>query len=151
VLDIRSVDPQSTDALALLREALIDARELYPELSANLVSPAHGPMPEFGVYVVAYSGNLPVACGAVRPFEPGVGEVKRMYVHREHRRHGYARAVLSHLVVQARGLGYSRLVLETGNRQGPAMRLYESGGFERIAPFGRYASDPTSVCYARFI
>jgi ribosomal protein S18 acetylase RimI-like enzyme len=40
-------------------------------------------------------------------------------------------------------------VLETGNRQVPAVRLYESSGFTRIPAFGIYANDPTSVCFAK--
>ena len=46
-------------------------------------------------------------------------------------------------------MGYTVMRLETGNRQHPAMALYESFGFERIAPFGEYANDPTSVCYEK--
>ena len=51
----------------------------------------------------------------------------------------------------ARTQGFRRLVLETGYRQVPAMKLYESCGFQRIAPFGRYQEDPTSVCYKKSI
>ena len=43
--------------------------------------------------------------------------------------------------------GYRQLVLETGFRQTAAMRFYEASGFKRIAPFGKYVDDPTSVCY----
>jgi hypothetical protein len=43
--------------------------------------------------------------------------------------------------------GYEWLRLETGNRQGPAISLYERYGFSRIEPFGCYVQDPTSVCY----
>jgi len=138
--------------LSLLHEAWVDARALYPELFVNSSAlPTNDPLPDCAVYLVAYSNQLPVACGAVWPFAPDVGEVRRMYVHREHRRCGYAGEVLSRLVAEARKLGYSRLVLETGIKQLPAMRFYESEGFERIAPFGKYVDDPTSVCYARSI
>src|SRR5205807_8972229 len=89
----------------------------------------------------------PVACGALRPFNDTTAEVRRMYVRREHRRQGLARAVLSHLEAEARRLGYSKLVLETGCKQIPAMRLWEAPGFQHIPPFGAYANDLTSVCY----
>ena len=46
-------------------------------------------------------------------------------------------------------MGYKVMRLVTGNRQLPAMALYESFGFERIAPFGEYMNDPTSVCYEK--
>ncbi len=134
--------------MALLREASLDARELYPELfSAQSASPTNSPLPERGAYVIAYVDETPLACGAIRPYEADVAEVRRMYVHRAHRRLGLARAVLSHLVTQASEFGYRRVILETGFKQVAAMRFYESAGFERIAPFGKYVDDPTSVCY----
>lgn len=92
-----------------------------------------------------------VACGALRPLSESTAEVRRMYVHRDYRRQGLARAVLRHLETEAARLGYSRLVLETGHKQLAAMRLYEAHGFRQIEPFGEYANDPTSVCYERFL
>lgn len=147
---ILDVDPQGADAMALLREASIDARALYPELFTPDSPPAtNGPLGERCVYVVAYGDGQPLACGALRPVDDTTAEVRRMYVHRDHRREGLARAVLEHLVREARRLGYARLVLETGCKQVPAMRLYEAMGFARIAPFGGYVGDPTSVCFGR--
>ena len=66
---------------------------------------------------------------------------------REHRRNRVGYAVLSHLAMEARRLGYETLRLETGNKQAAAAALYEAFGFRRIAPFGIYESDPTSVCF----
>jgi putative acetyltransferase len=147
---IRNVDPQGVDALALLQEASADARALYPELFAGVTASAtNGPLPAGAAYVVAYVDGQAVACGAIYPLDDGVAEVKRMYVHRSRRRQGLAAAVLRHLEAEARRLRYHRLVLETGYRQEPAMRLYEAHGFERIAPYGEYVNDPTSVCFAR--
>lgn len=152
VLTIRAVDPQGVDATSLLHEASIDARALYPELFAGSdESVTNEPLPERGVYLVAYVNEHPLASGAIRPLDTAVAEVRRMYVHREHRRKGIASAVLEHLVGCARQLGYSRLVLETGHKQLAAMRLYEAYAFERIPGFGEHANDPTSVCYCRSI
>lgn len=149
---IKNVDPQGADALALLHEASIDARALYPELFANDSPPAtNAPLGERCVYIVAYVDGYPLACGAFRPFDEFTAEIRRMYVHRDHRRKGLARAVLGHLEREAVRLGYKRLMLETGYKQVSAMRLYESCGFQRIAPFGEYVDDPTSVCYERLI
>ena len=72
-----------------------------------------------------------------------------MYVMRAARRTGIARAILVHLEQVAHELGYAAMRLETGYRQQPAMALYESFGFKRIAPFGEYVNDPTSVCYEK--
>lgn len=147
-LSIRDVDPQGADALALLDDASIDARALYPELFEDASARAtNGPLPPRGIYVVAYAHGRPLACGALHPVDETVAELRRLYVHRDHRRRGLAWAVLDHLKREARRLGYRRLVLETGYRQEAAMQLYESAGFSRTAPFGAYIDDPTSVCF----
>lgn len=147
-LRIEPVDPQGEVALALLREAAIDARALSPELHGpDAPWPTNPPDGEGSVYLVAWQGGVPLACGALRPLSPVVAEVRRMYVHRGHRRQGLARAILQRLVTEAKRLGHATLRLETGHKQAAAMALYESFGFRRIPPFGQYADDPTSVCY----
>ncbi|MGH8674254.1 MAG: GNAT family N-acetyltransferase, partial [Burkholderiales bacterium] len=151
-LRFEHVDPQGDVALALLREAAVDARALYPELHGpDAPWPTNSPLPQRGAYVVGYDGDVAVACGALSPLGDTTAEVRRMYVHRDHRRKGLGREVLLHLERQARSLGYATLRLETGNKQLPAMALYEGHGFRRIAPFGAYANDPTSVCYERHL
>ncbi len=147
-MEIRAVDPLHADALALLEQAAHEARELYPELFApDSPMPTNAPAVPGSVYLVAYREGRPVGCGALKPLEPGIAEVRRMFVTRSARRSGVARDVLATLQGQARSMGYSVLRLETGVRQQPAMALYESFGFRRIPPFGPYVGDPTSVCF----
>jgi len=74
-----------------------------------------------------------------------------MYVLKGARRSGIGRRVLAALEASAAQMGYEVMRLETGNRQHPAMALYESFGFEKIAAFGEYANDPTSVCYEKHV
>ena len=147
---IVEADPQGADALALLREAAVEARALYPELfEPDAPWPTNLPTPQGGVYVVAYEGHRPVACGAIRPLEGRTAEVRRMFVTRAARRQGLARAVLYELKEQAIRLGYVKLRLETGYKQVAAITLYQAEGFNRIEPFGEYSSDPTSVCFEK--
>jgi len=147
---IAEVDPLGVDALTLLREAAIEARELYPELHTSTNPwPTNTPTPPHGVYIIAYLWDQPVAMGAHHPIDRERTEIRRMYVTRSARRSGAARAVLQALEAHARARGFNQLLLETGSKQHAAMALYESYGFSCIAPFGPYASDPTSVCYAK--
>ena len=53
------------------------------------------------------------------------------------------------LEAEARQLGATRIVLETGVRQPEAIGLYESAGFDRIEPFGEYVGSAFSVCMAK--
>jgi putative acetyltransferase len=152
MLVIEAVDPQGYAALSLLREAAVEARALYPELFApDTPMPTNPPSQERAPYFVAFLGGTPVACAALRPLDQSTVEVRRMYVLRPHRRCGIGRALLAHLERTAALLHYKVLRLESGNRQLPAMALYESSGFRRIAPFGEYAGDPTSVCYEKHV
>lgn len=149
---IVEVDPKGPDALLLLRQAAIEARELYPELfDADAPWPSNPPTPEGGTYLVVYESEMPIACGSLRPIDEKVAEVRRMFVTPSARGTGAAKAMLQALERHAARLGYTHLRLETGYRQTPAMRLYESSGFLRIPPFGVYLNDPTSVCYEKAI
>lgn len=149
---ILNIDPQGEVALALLREAALDVRPLYlDEPAESLPLPKNVPLRARDIYIAAYLAEVPVGCGAIREWDPSTAEIQRMYVHRDYRRRQFGSKILHHLEVEAGRLGYIRLLLETGNRQGPAMALYEKSGFSRIPAFGRYVNDPTSVCYERLL
>jgi len=138
--------------LALLREAAVEARALYPELHEPTAPwPTNPPTPAGGIYIVVYLDGMPAACGGLRPIERGLAEVRRMFVSKEARRRGLGRKVLEALEEAAVRLGYQALRLETGYRQLPAIRLYTQYGFVRIEPFGEYVNDPTSVCFEKKI
>jgi GNAT superfamily N-acetyltransferase len=151
-LRILNVDPEGEVALALLREAAYEIRPLYSGNSAaGLPMPRNAPLGTRDVYVVAWVGDVAVACGAIREWDPTTAEIQRMYVHRDYRRKKVGRTMLLYLESEANRLGYTRLLLETGDRQAPAMALYEASGFHRVPPFGGHVNDPTSVCYERHL
>jgi GNAT superfamily N-acetyltransferase len=134
----------------LLREAALEARALYPELIApDAPMPSNPALQEGWAYFVAFSAGTAVGCGALRRLDKTAAEVRRMYVLQSRRRSGVARPVLQHLERTAASLHYTVLRLVTGNRQHAAMALYEAFGFNRIAPFGEYANDLTSICYEK--
>jgi GNAT superfamily N-acetyltransferase len=146
IMRIADVDPRSDIALSLLRDAAKEVRPLYGE-TPGPPWPQNAPLGSRDAYIAAFDGEIAVACGAIRELDAVTCEVHRMYVLGTYRRQGLARAILSHLHVEARRLGYTRMRLETGNRQTPAISLYEHYGFSWIEPFGNYVHDPTSVCY----
>jgi putative acetyltransferase len=151
-LRIESGDPLSREALFLLHEAALEARQLYPDLiDPAAPMPTNQPLQPGGVYLIAFLDGKPVGCGALRKFDETTAEVRRMYVVQEARRAGIGHAILVRLEQEASRRRYTTFVLETGNRQGPAMSLYESYGFTRIPAFGQYVNDPTSVCYSKSV
>jgi putative acetyltransferase len=102
-----------------------------------------------GAFLVAYISGQPVGCGAVRRIDPAVAEIKRMYVAPEARGRGVGRQVLMELEAEARRLGATRLVLETGPRQPEALALYSRAGFVEVPNFGEYVGCEFSVCMAK--
>ena len=150
VLRIEDTDPQHPDALRLLAEAALEARALYPELfGADTPSPRNPPLGERGAYLLAWRDGRALGCGALRRHSAFGGELRRMFVSRDVRREGVARALLAQLEAQAVRFGYRELVLETGRRQAAAIALYSGAGWRRIPAYGSYVGDPMSVCFGK--
>ena len=105
--------------------------------------------PPNGLFLVGYLGTEAVATGGLRRHGDHDVELKRMYVVPEARGKGLSRLMLAALEDRARGLGASRIVLETGNRQPEAISLYESSGYEPIQGFGHYACAPLSRSFEK--
>jgi len=101
--------------------------------------------------VVAYDDVLPVGCGAIKDFEPGTMEVKRMYVLPEYRNKGVGAQMLFELEQWAKELSCSKCILETGKKQPEAIALYTKHGYSVIPNYGQYASVDNSVCFAKKI
>ena len=85
--------------------------------------------------------------GALKTFGDRQGELKSMRVDDRFRGHGVGRAILVHIIAEARTRALVSLWLETGTPEDfiPAQRLYESVGFTVCGPFEGYREDPYSV------
>jgi putative acetyltransferase len=99
--------------------------------------------------VVAYSDEIPVACGAIKEFDRKTMEVKRMFTVESHRGKGLAKQVLTELENWALELGYSKCILETGLRLPDAMRLYQRNGYHQIPNYGQYVEMENSICFEK--
>ncbi|HET6157266.1 MAG TPA: GNAT family N-acetyltransferase [Dongiaceae bacterium] len=116
--------------LALI-ESYFDEEEWEHEL-ADL--PGKYAPPE-GSLLIAYHDGRPAGCVALRDLGDGACEMKRMFVPTAFRGLGIGRALADRIIADARTAGYRLMRLDTSNRQGEAMRLYERSGFRRIAPY----------------
>lgn len=76
-----------------------------------------------------------IGCVGLRDLGATGGEVKRLYIQPAYRRLGAARALNAALEAAARGLGYTRLVLDSVARFRNAVALYKSLDY---APCERY-------------
>lgn len=96
--------------------------------------------------IVAYQNGIPVACGAIKPFDETTAEVKRMFVHPDYRKQGIAAKILTELEIWAQELGFSDCILETGKRQIEAIAFYQKVGYQTIPNYGQYIGVNNSVC-----
>ncbi len=87
-----------------------------------------------------------MGCGALKALDDTHAELKSMRTAKPHLRKGVARALLLHLMADARARGVARISLETGTpaQFEPARLLYASEGFERCGPFAGYVPDQYS-------
>lgn len=99
--------------------------------------------------VVAFSGGIPVACGAIKEFDFETMEVKRMFTTDSHRGKGLATQVLAELEKWALELGYAKCILETGKRLPDAVRLYQKNGYLPIPNYGQYVAMENSICFEK--
>jgi putative acetyltransferase len=101
--------------------------------------------------LVCYVDNVPVACGAFKPFGDDTVEIKRMFVKPHLRGKGIGRNILNELEKWAAELNYKHCILETGKRQPDAIKLYENAGYGRISNYGQYENVDNSVCMKKSI
>ena len=124
--------------------------ERYPEERANFFRlDASETAPGRGAFLVATVDGEVVGCGAVRLLDGADAEIKRMYVMPSRRGRGIGGALLAALESEARSLGATRLVLETGERLLEAVALYERTGFTVIPPFDEYVGARLSLCMGK--
>ena len=122
--------PGGEEAVSLFRQLDEDLYRRYPEMPPQLVHGLHPSdlaNPNF-TFLIARIDDRTVGCGALRDLEPGVKEVKRMFVVPGFRGHGIARRILAALESRARELGHETVRLETGREQPEAICLYKSSG-----------------------
>jgi putative acetyltransferase len=98
-------------------------------------------------------GDEIAGCGALKSLDARRGEIKSMRVADKFLGRGIGRALLEHLIREAKARGMQSLWLETGSTEAflPALRLYETAGFKRCGPFDTYVDDPFSVFMMRTI
>jgi putative acetyltransferase len=136
--------------IALLQLHLDELHALFPSESVHAL-PAGELREDDVTFYAAWDGERLAGCGALKQLDPVHGEIKSMRAAPEYRGRGVGKAILLHLLAEARRRGYARVSLETGTIDAlmPARRLYEAHGFARCAPFADYREDPLSVCMTR--
>jgi putative acetyltransferase len=146
MLRIEPDDLTRPQVLRLLEEHLANMHELSPPEQVFAFDAAK--LRASGVsFWTAWAGDELMGCAALKELSAAEGELKSMRTPNARRRSGAGRALLAHLIAEARSRGYRALLLETGRHPAfePAHHLYRSAGFVRCGPFGPYEDNGNSV------
>lgn len=147
MLVIKSEDPATPDAATLIDALSETLASITGDSGKASFDPddVRGPLARF--VVARNQEGSALGCGAFRPLQAGIAEVKRMYAKPGTK--GVGQAVLSHLEQEAVALGYQHLWLETRLINIRAVAFYEKHGYQRIPNFGKYAGNAAAVCLAK--
>jgi GNAT superfamily N-acetyltransferase len=147
MLTIFAEDPGSPDARALMDELSDTLVSITGDAGRSSFDPEDVRHPQARFVVARDAQSRPVGCGALRPLQPGIAELKRMFARPGTR--GVGSALLAFLEAEAAALGYRALWLSTRVVNERAIGFYESRGYARIPNFGHYAGHTQSVCLAK--
>jgi putative acetyltransferase len=142
---IRTASASDPRSRALIRELDAELSESYTREQMHGLRPGEESDPRLRFFLLELGGEV-IGCGALRELEPGVAELKRMFVLPAYRGRGYSRDLLAQLEDVAAAAGLHRLRLETGTVQHAALSLYRTSGYVDIAPYGEYIGSVTSIC-----
>ncbi|KAF3391355.1 putative N-acetyltransferase YsnE [Penicillium rolfsii] len=97
--------------------------------------------PSISVYS-AWKGEELLGCGALSELSPTTGEIKSMRTATAHLRKGVGRAIVQHIIDEAKRRGYVALFLETGTDDSfkSAREFYGGLGFKACEAFGGYVA-----------
>ena len=124
-------------ARPLLAELAVEYAQRYGLTEPTVLAWLNdGPVDEFappdGGMLIGTLDGKPVTGGAFCRFDADTAELKRIWTDREHRRRGYARALLAELEAEIANRGYRKIYLMTGDRQPEAEELYAATGYTRL-------------------
>ena len=97
--------------------------------------PGEYALPDGRLILCEFNGK-PAGCIALKPLEPGICEMKRLYVRPESRGSQLGFKLATHLIDEARRAGYTSMRLDTiRGSMDKAIALYRSLGFKEIPPY----------------
>lgn len=131
-------DPQVRDLLARHAAGMLDNS---PVDACHFLDLSGLQRPDVRFFTV-WDDEALIAMGAIRDHGGGLGEIKSMRTVPARLGQGHGRAMLAHIIAEARAAGLTRLSLETGSGAAfePALALYRRHGFVPCAPFAGYVA-----------
>ena len=99
-----------------------------------------------GRLILCEVDEKPAGCIALKPIEPGICEMKRLFVRPEFRGTRLGVKLTYYIISEARAIGYTNMRLDTiRGMMDNAIALYESLGFREIPAY--YHNPIPNACY----
>ncbi len=136
-------DPLRPDVADLLATHLGFSRSATPAEFSFALGPESLSEAAVSFFSARRDGEL-LGVGALKDLGDGTAEIKSMHTRQVARGQGVGRAMVVHLLAEARRRGYRLVRLETGTTDdfAPARALYESLGFVACDAYGNYVPSP---------
>ena len=129
--EIMAYQDRHADDFARLNREWLDRFELYEEADGkHLYSPRESILDPGGEIFIAEKNGRVVGTCALVPVSDKVFEVAKLAISQESRGQGLGRRLAECALDRARERGAARVVLFSSSKLGPALKLYESLGFE---------------------
>ncbi|MBZ0310953.1 MULTISPECIES: GNAT family N-acetyltransferase [Clostridium] len=146
---IIETQPNTQDAISLMEQLSNSLEVITGDSGKNSFNSNDVCVPR-SLFVVAYNEDgEAIGCGAIRPINEDVAEVKRMFA--KTKAIGVGSEILHYLENYAQKLGYSALWLETRLINKRAVSFYEKKGYHRISNYGKYVNKSEAVCFEKNI
>jgi len=142
---VTSAEVEAVRRLFLEYETYLDVDLCFQSFQEELAGLPGKYAPPEGMLLLAWDGLESAGCGALRKFNHGICEMKRLYVKPKYRGLGLGTTLARRLIDGAVLIGYSTMLLDTLDRLKAAMKIYESLGFVRTDPY--YQNPLTDVVY----
>ncbi|MDW5418720.1 GNAT family N-acetyltransferase [Iodobacter sp. CM08] len=149
MLTITPEDHGSFDSVELMKELSMTLTEITGDSGQSSFDPDDVRTPNAFFVIARNLQGQAVGCGAFRPLQNGVAEVKRMYSRPG--TSGVGSAILAFLEAEAKTRDYQALWLETRVVNHCAVSFYERREYKKIPNFGKYIGNTKAVCFEKWL
>lgn len=146
---VQPEDPNSEDAKELMELLSDTLHSITGDSGKNSFNLTDVTVPHSLFVIARNQKGEPIGCGAIRPIDTNIAELKRMYA--KSKSNGVGSAILTYLEEQSLKLGYSQIWLETRIVNQKAVSFYGSKGYIRMDNYGKYHNREECVCLRKLL